>query len=77
MRREKENQKFRDAQEVSHDLEVQKNKEVLQQRQSDTDQTRRWSKGNGIGSSNATGKGESQQDPGEEGIQIMGRLHRL
>lgn len=34
---------------MTHDLEVQENKEVLEQ--SDTDQTRRWSHGNGIGSS--------------------------
>lgn len=54
---------MREAQEVTRDLEVQENKEVLQQSQSNTDQTKRWSKGNGIGSSNTTGKGESQQDP--------------
>lgn len=62
MRGEEEKQELREAQEVTHDLEEQENKEVLQQ--SATDQTRRWSKGNGIGSSNTTGKGESQQDPG-------------
>lgn len=68
-------QEFREAQEVIHDLEVQENKEVLQQR--DTDQMRGWSNGNGIGSSNTTGKGESQQDPGQKGIQIMRRIHTL
>lgn len=43
-----EKQEFREAQEVTQDLEGQENKEVLQQSQRDTDQTRRWSKGNGI-----------------------------
>lgn len=43
--------------------EVQGNEEVPEQR--------RRSNGNGIGSSNPTGKGESQQDPGEKGIHII------
>lgn len=70
MRGEEEKQELREAQEVTHDLEEQENKEVLQQ--SATDQTRRWSKGNGIGSSNTTRENPSRI---QEGISIMGRIH--
>lgn len=72
MRRGKEKQECREAQEVTHDLEMQEKKEVLQQ--SDRDQRRRWSKGNGIGSSTTTGKGESQQDPGQKAIRLWGEF---
>lgn len=72
---EKEKQELGEAQEVTHDLEEQENKEVQQQSQSDTDQTRRWSKGNRIGSQILLARENPRRI--QKGIQIMGRIHRL